>query len=457
MKNESEAPEQNAIMKAEAYLQARIATQIGYPSQEALVYMVSRGINCDDAIQELRKIWRVDSVESPCENQWRFWCKYDPYVVFYDSTMLRVAEWCEIGGFDEYWTKIYRHTEIHKIDDTLIDFYPVFPYFRSDLAISNMKKQLDLSLVEYEKFFQKALFLLEDSCIEDGGWYFVGTLVAATFLFGTFRIENSYVGHDVMENVANFLLRSQEQVGAWWDNRPNMRTGGVYQAAMAIHALCTAKPEGYNRSVNMAKNWIISQQHGDGYWEDHFVPCRTFLTVLVLDALELANGGQQVTFSLPSNNHTDDRSKPNIDDHREHNSVTINAHGPVVLRQASNEQEDIDLSSFSPDKIKKQIDLSQQGVLKDEINRALYIEFQKYELQKDTNCKVKRPSYRVLAEALYANKVTARKLSAQTIKNRVGKLIKAKVITDYYEERKRRDREQSLDPEHLYDREDRNY
>ncbi len=42
----------------------------------------------------------------------------------------------------------------------------------------------------------------------------------------------------------------------------------------------------------------MSQQNRDGHWTDPSAPDPVYLTVLVLDAIELANGGTSITFRL---------------------------------------------------------------------------------------------------------------------------------------------------------------
>ena len=43
--------------------------------------------------------------------------------------------------------------------------------------------------------------------------------------------------------------------------------------------------------------WLFAQQHADGYWFEQVSPDPVWLTVLVLDAIELASGGRTLTFT----------------------------------------------------------------------------------------------------------------------------------------------------------------
>jgi hypothetical protein len=64
---------------------------------------------------------------------------------------------------------------------------------------------------------------------------------------------------------------------------------------MAIHALCLKRPGGWKRAVTKGAEWLWSQQAEFGGWSEECAHS-VYLTVLVLDAIELAAGGTQVTF-----------------------------------------------------------------------------------------------------------------------------------------------------------------
>jgi hypothetical protein len=206
---------QNAIETAETYLRTTLSSVVGYPAQEALIYMVSRGHDCDDVIQEVREKWRLDSKSRPFGDTCRFWSEYSPYSIFYDSTMLRTAEWCKIGGYDDHWNYLYKSSENYHKDYTELDYYPFFPYFRSKSAILNMKKQLVLTLDGYEKYFLKSYGGWKNSTFEDvdqyenGTEYYVYTLMGAAYIFGSCQIPSQILDFDFRNQVIDYLLKTQ--------------------------------------------------------------------------------------------------------------------------------------------------------------------------------------------------------------------------------------------------------
>ena len=58
---------------------------------------------------------------------------------------------------------------------------------------------------------------------------------------------------------------------------------------MAMHALGMTRPRGWERAMSQAGEWLLDVQNEDGYWEQSGTPDPAYLTVLVLDALNLAN------------------------------------------------------------------------------------------------------------------------------------------------------------------------
>lgn len=66
---------------------------------------------------------------------------------------------------------------------------------------------------------------------------------------------------------------------------------------MAMHALVVGKPNGWDEAVHKAADWLWTQQTGFGCWLQPGVD-PVYLTVLVLDAIELAGGGDCLTWKL---------------------------------------------------------------------------------------------------------------------------------------------------------------
>jgi TIR domain len=69
---------------------------------------------------------------------------------------------------------------------------------------------------------------------------------------------------------------------------------------LAVHAIALSKPNGHKRVLSFAKEYLESHQNWRGHWDDKDACDITYLTVLVLDALQLAVSSDVLTFSRPS-------------------------------------------------------------------------------------------------------------------------------------------------------------
>jgi hypothetical protein len=100
----------------------------------------------------------------------------------------------------------------------------------------------------------------------------------------------------LLQAATETLLQLQRRDGAWpiWngDKRPSLLA-----TCMAIHALSGASAAGHRRAVTRAASYLVSQQDAVGYWAEPQVNT-LFLTVLVMDALELAAGSGRTTLSV---------------------------------------------------------------------------------------------------------------------------------------------------------------
>jgi hypothetical protein len=117
--------------------------------------------------------------------------------------------------------------------------------------------------------------------------------------FARMRLGLELVHHELLHSALVALLRSQDSTGGWhtWEDQ---RTLDVEATAIAVHALALIKPNGWERAVQRAAIWLWAAQYASGCWSDAGAPDDVYLTVLVLDAIQLATGGQKVTFKFPT-------------------------------------------------------------------------------------------------------------------------------------------------------------
>lgn len=129
----------------------------GFSDDEFLVFLISRGHNFNLYQSNKYDTWRMLEAEiiKECEltdiqdvpdSQLPYFWNYkncDEYTI--DSTMIRVAEWCKLTGFDRYWNKLtfdmeltidrLPHKKLH-----LIQF--MYSICRSELAMEKMRNKL---------------------------------------------------------------------------------------------------------------------------------------------------------------------------------------------------------------------------------------------------------------------------------------------------------------------------
>lgn len=329
------------LEKAEAWLTYVAENGEDYSDQEALVYLRSRGQDCSKPINKLILDWKraarhaiqecADGISvhntdtgktakagrmslteasdirnlSPVILR-NFWECRDEQELSIDATMLRTVEWCDIGGFDEWWERLAEETMkdiiLGGLEPVPASFW-LFNMCRSDYAIQLIRRALERTLesLEIPTYREPYPWRIPQRSgkASEKGWQSVDHLAyASTVVFANLRLRgkdwNSRLAHEAL----NCLLREQDEHGAWhyWSGA---KSPSVEATAMCLHAVTMGRPRGWERVASLAAEWLWANQHADGCWTDRAAPDPVFLTVLVMDALELAQGGSRVTFSLP--------------------------------------------------------------------------------------------------------------------------------------------------------------
>jgi len=318
LNQESRGPAQGAeaLAKAESWL-SRIADKVEkIEDQEALVYLRSRGRDCHEQIAKLIELWkeaeqdRLDDYKSRVTHAQDvsdivgvspmhlrdFWGAAPLGDHTSEATMLRTVEWCEIPGFDRWWQRLAR---IHQdfllrggFENPVPASYWLFSMLRCDYAIRLMRGTLDRCL--------------EAISLPDPGnpwpWRFVDEKsagfeehlpYASAIVFAGHRLTPSNA--KLMREAVERICRHQDKTGGWrtWTDAAD---ASVETTAMALHALALEQPPGWRRMAAHARNWLLSVQKGEGYWTESGAPGAVHLTVLVLDAIALADGAPGSTF-----------------------------------------------------------------------------------------------------------------------------------------------------------------
>ena len=322
------------LERAERWLRYVSESDRDFGVQEALVYLVSRGQDCSKLIKEMLVRWKQaeSQVIKAYQDGWlvedldtntfaregqrpdfnpedvettssldlpNFWVGNDYQDLSLDATMLRTAEWCDIGGFDMWWRRLATEQYegiIREGAENVPAAYYLFNFARSNYAIQHLPKSLGrlleaIRLPEYRQPYPWRIVRWHGETPKKVDHF----AFAASLVFSTARLHPQEVDDPIVRQALETLLRYQSDRGAWrcWadDQDSCIRT-----TAMAVHALALLRPRGWEISTSAAADWLWSIQRQDGSWMDPGWPDSVYLSVLVLDALELAAKGTRTTF-----------------------------------------------------------------------------------------------------------------------------------------------------------------
>jgi len=322
----------NGVSKAEWCL-TPIARDCGADADvEAAIYFASRGKLVGIGIEEIRRRWHSSicfdvlqrtSASGSQELQTRakektlslaeaadvlldrslggrFFSFRDEEEDFIDSSFVRAAEWLNIGGFERWLQSAVEPLSIGpKYLEGQSEFWWLFFFCRSDLALRTAERHgleawfWSLSQGEVERGRPWRVFWSRnDGKPRD---YLPS---ASILLFAWKRIAPQGLKEDTITEATQLLLSTQMNSGAWPLLADNAKPD-LISTCFAIHGLALTRPAGWISAVKRAGEWIRSQQDAFGLWHVDGGPA-IMLTVLALDAIELAAGGTKVTFRVPS-------------------------------------------------------------------------------------------------------------------------------------------------------------
>jgi hypothetical protein len=323
------------LERAETWIEKAVETYGDYSKQEGIVYLVSRGYDCAEIIKDLVAVWKRDekgSIEFCMAGRSRRnfdtgqlgevvyegltyqeaidslrWSPFEPIdfwvaahgfslesEMISPAIMLRTVQWCKIGGFDLWWHRLakfdYELTVQLGVDPLPAVFY-LFSMCRSDYALELMPRALNRILEAIEIPDNQQTYPWRRWRIQDPPpGPFDHFSYAASLVFANERLQVAHSKTDLLNQASEALLKNQALEGYWccWadDEEPSIQT-----TAMAIHALALRRPRGWELAVAAARDWLWSVQDISGAWVEFDCPQSLYLTVLVLDALELARGG----------------------------------------------------------------------------------------------------------------------------------------------------------------------
>lgn len=322
--------------RAEKFLRLTLERWESCSDLEALVYLASRRLPHEKETKDTIEMWAAaekrvidacergnTSIPTPDgEPQWfggrprheaadiqnrtsyelpNFWdSRNDPRPT--EATMFRVVEWCGIDGFDAWWTRFAR-----EINEDMLRGGPIpeivmwwlFDMCRSPFARNLMGDTLlhVLNVVTVcgpPRRFPWALRrqrMRRDGSAE----YFLDDNLdyAASLLWCVKWLRPSE--HKELTREAVGLLAKYQLASGGWSDWASSSEASIETTAIAVHAIAASSAPRSKEMMRSAATWLIDQQDPAGYWAEESCPDPVYLTVLVLDALEMASDGDQTT------------------------------------------------------------------------------------------------------------------------------------------------------------------
>lgn len=230
----------------------------------------------------------------------RFFAFRDEEEDLIDAAMFRAVEWFGITGFEPWLESLISEISLgpqYGIDHARAAWC-LFHWCRSDLALRMAERQgLEAWLwaftngqLEREKPWR--LFSAERDNPRTRDYL----PLAGIILFVWHRIKPTNMKEDILQRATDLLLQTQMRCGGWPlyadDSDPDWIT-----TCFVIHGLALHRPRGWEQLATRGADWLAKQQQPGGYWHIGGGPT-VMLTVLALDTLVLASGGNKVTFQL---------------------------------------------------------------------------------------------------------------------------------------------------------------
>lgn len=410
--------------------------------EEAVIYFLSRGQDCEEAIDQIIKNWGVRIKQEGELYKSRG-------IPIFPFTIWRMVESGQIGQYKRYWDKTPDLSSINIYDIQFLcskfDFVNSFFLFWSDTGIKRFHKKLDAVLTNFREFSEDNPLYLRTAQYSGAKPYNPpllqrGFMQAATYLFGRYRLQSDIGNDEVAQSAIEFLLRNQASDWSWW--KDNTSSGNIILTSAALHALVLTEPFGAKRHIERAKDFLIKMQDSDGSWAKTERYDAVYSTVFVLDALQLADGGKQVTFTLPENKEILKENMPRLNEQK---NVIFEIKAPVYMQKSKEDNENIPVKDLTLEDIKEAIKHAEHKLLKDKINLAIYKEYFIFERQKEKNPNTKIISMDKLTKTLKENGIIPEDYTSEAIRKRLKKLIAENLISDIFAEKRRQAREKTMD------------
>ncbi len=92
------------------------------------------------------------------------------------------------------------------------------------------------------------------------------------------------------------IMETAKEEGCWAAYIHDCEFASITCTAIALHALALVRPTGWYEYAERAVAWLWTQQEEAGHWCDEGIADAEYITVLVLDAIDLVEGRDHVSF-----------------------------------------------------------------------------------------------------------------------------------------------------------------
>lgn len=227
-----------------------------------------------------------------------------------EATMMRIADWGKIHGFEGYWERIGKDIHYNApdgVDNKFEKLQELYTLCRSDYSIKLFKNKLSILLdvlampdeLEANYPWEYAYYEKENFARKIG----VSSFFAASQIFSIIRLGKRNDYEKLLKDAVEFLVKSQSDLGGW-KAFSTRSTASIETTALCIHALALYDYDKYLYIIKIAVRWLYNQQDIWGLWfeDDNPYNSTEFLSVLVLDAIEISEGNfDKITFIFDVN------------------------------------------------------------------------------------------------------------------------------------------------------------
>jgi hypothetical protein len=226
---------------------------------------------------------------------------------YIDATFFRAVECMQLNEY-EPWLKAFSEeisTSYQNGVSSTNSQFPLFYYCRSDLLLGKASK-FGLEALLYGVSTGET-----DSSNPWKTWWedtedgqrknivvdYIPT--ASIIAFAWQRINPINTNNEIIEKALLLLYQTQLPTGGW-PLTSKHTNGSIMSTYLAMTALGVLKPDGYERYLEKAKSWLLSEQNEVGCWHIEGGP-GVMINILCLEAIKLADGNENISYKIQSN------------------------------------------------------------------------------------------------------------------------------------------------------------